>query len=105
MVTASFREETEGDEQDQILPALRYGQWPESKERSAMMSVSRSRRAASLDRRSEELGRLGVAVTLDAEGRARFRASRDLPPAAKRIVETHGDVIEAHLRDKGSNQC
>ena len=44
----------------------------------------------------EELNTFGVAVTLEA-GRARFRSIKPLPPAAKRIVETHGDLIETYL--------
>ena len=88
-----------------IKSQLRYGQWPEAKEREhhhVGLTVA-ARRLAELA--LEELGRLGVAATLDDEGRARFRAARVLPPAARRIVETHGDVIETYLREKGPPQC
>jgi hypothetical protein len=69
-----------------IKSQLRFGLWPESKEREHHhmgLTVAARRLAESA---LEELGQLGVAVTLDDEGRARFRAIRDLPPAAKRIV-------------------
>ena len=75
-----------------IKSQLRFGLWPESKEREhdhMGLTVAARRLADS---------------ALDDEGRARFRAIRDLPPAAKRIVETHGDVIEVYLREKESNQ-
>ena len=75
-----------------IKSQLCFGQWPEAREHEhhhAGLTVAARRHADS---------------ALDDEGRARFRAIRDLPPAAKRIVETHGDVIEVYLREKESNQ-
>ena len=47
----------------------------------------------------EELGRLGVTVTLDEEGRAHFRTTYTPSRAAKRLaIETHGDLLEASIR-------
>ena len=45
----------------------------------------------------EELGRLGVTVTLDGDGRARFRSVRIPPLAARLEIERHGPLIEAYL--------
>jgi hypothetical protein len=45
----------------------------------------------------EELGRLGVTVTLDKTGRAHFRATKVPPPTARLAIERHGDLIEAYL--------
>ena len=45
----------------------------------------------------EELGRFGVVARLDKTGRAHFRATRVLPPAAKLAIERHGDLIEAYV--------
>jgi hypothetical protein len=50
----------------------------------------------------EELGGFGVVATLDDEGKARFRSTKPLPPAAMRMVETHADLIEAYLIDRAS---
>jgi hypothetical protein len=88
-----------------IKSQLRFGLWPESKEREhhhVGLTVAARRLAEAT---FEELGRFGVVATLDDEGKARFRSIKPLPPAAMRIVETHGDVIEAYLREKESNQC
>jgi hypothetical protein len=85
-----------------IKSQLRYGLWPESKERAhhhVGLTMAARRFAESA---LEELRRLGVAATLDDEGRARFRATRVLPSAARRIVETHGDVIETYLSERNS---
>ena len=87
-----------------IKSQLRFGLWPESKEREhhhVGLTVAARRLAEAT---FEELGRLGVIVNLEG-GKARFRSTKPLPPAAMRIVETHGDVIEAYLREKESNQC
>jgi hypothetical protein len=48
----------------------------------------------------EDLGRFGVVVTPDEEGKARFRATRAIPPAAKLAIERHGDLIEAYLIER-----
>jgi hypothetical protein len=41
---------------------------------------------------------MGVAVTLDGAGRARFRGKGAMfAPAARRLVERQGDLIEALL--------
>lgn len=46
-----------------------------------------------------ELTRLGVTVAIDDEGRARFRTTKVLPPAAKRLIETHGDLLESFIKE------
>lgn len=48
----------------------------------------------------EELGRLGVVAALDGDGRARFRATRAVPPAAKLAIERYGDLVQALLRER-----
>jgi hypothetical protein len=83
-----------------IKSQLRYGQWPDSPASThyhAGLTVAAKRLAESA---LEELNRFGVAATLDDQGRARFRSTRALPPAARRIVETHADLIEAYLSER-----
>ena len=48
----------------------------------------------------EELNRLGVAVELDKAGKAHFRTTRILPPAARLMIERQGDLIEAYLIER-----
>jgi hypothetical protein len=83
-----------------IKSQLRYGQWPESGEPAhhhVGLTVAARRLAEAV---LEELGRLGVVATLDDEGRAHFRASKVLPPAARLAIERHGDLIQAHLIER-----
>jgi hypothetical protein len=51
----------------------------------------------------DSLNRAGVSVTLDEAGRAKFRSMRFTPPAARRAIEVHGDLIESFLRAKESS--
>ena len=51
----------------------------------------------------EELGRLGVAVTLDKTGRAHFRAAYSPSRTVRPAIERHGDLIEAYLRERSSS--
>jgi phenylalanyl-tRNA synthetase beta subunit len=84
-----------------IKSQLRFGLWPETREPAPHhvgLTVAAKRLAEAT---IEELGRLGVIVTLE-DGRARFRAVKVLPPAARRIIETHADLIEAFLRERNS---
>ena len=79
---------------------LRFGQvvWPETREASSHhvgLTIAARRLAEST---LAELTRLGVSVAID-EGKARFRATRAMPPTAKRIIETHGDLLEAFLKE------
>jgi hypothetical protein len=46
-----------------------------------------------------ELDRLGVAVTLET-GRARFRGAGLASSDVRRMIERHGDLIEAFLVDR-----
>ena len=89
-----------------IKSQLRYGQWPESKERERHdvgLTVAACRLAETV---LEDLGKLGIAVTLDEKSKARFRTPRGISLAlVGPVIERHGDLIEAYLRDKGSNQC
>ena len=83
---------------------LRFGLWPDSPapaHHPAGLTVAARRLAEST---LEELGRFGVAATLDAEGKARFRSIKPLPPAAMRTFETHSDLIEAYLIDRASRR-
>ena len=87
-----------------IKSQLRFGLWPESKEREhhhVGLTVAARRLAESV---LEDLGKLGVAVTLDEAGKARFRPPRGMALVGP-VVERHGDLIEAYLREKESNQC
>ena len=81
-----------------IKSQLRYG-WPETRAPAShhvgLTIAARKLAEATLT----ELTRLGVTVAIDDEGRARFRAAqRTIPPIAKRIVETHADLIETYLK-------
>jgi hypothetical protein len=80
---------------------LRYfGQWPDGlapTNHQAELTVAARRLAEAA---LEDLGRFGVVVTLDEAGRARFRATKVLPPAAKLAIERHADLIEAYLRER-----
>jgi hypothetical protein len=83
-----------------IKSQLRYGQWPESKEPAhhhVGLTVAARRLAESM---LEELGRAGVAVTLGDEGKARFRGAGIASREARLMIENHGDLIEAHLRER-----
>ena len=78
---------------------LKGGLWPESREPAPHhigFTVAAKRLAEAT---LEELSRLGVIVTLE-DGRARFRAAKVLPPAAKRVIETHADLIESFLKER-----
>jgi hypothetical protein len=80
-----------------IKSQLRFGLWPDSPtpaHHPVGLTVA-ARRLAELV--LEELGRLGVVVTLDKTGRAHFRATKVPPPTARLAVERHGDLIEAYL--------
>jgi hypothetical protein len=83
-----------------IKSQLRFGLWPETGETAphhAGLTLAARRLAEAT---VAELGRLGVVVTLEG-GRARFRA-KVLPSAARRLIETHGDLVEAFLHERAS---
>ncbi|HZZ21496.1 MAG TPA: hypothetical protein VFE60_02475 [Roseiarcus sp.] len=46
------------------------------------------------------MGKLGVTVTLGESGRAHFSGGRFAPPAAMRMIERQGDLIEAFLIER-----
>jgi hypothetical protein len=88
-----------------IRSQLRYvGLWPAGHapmRQPAELTPAAKRLAMSA---IEQLNRLGVTVTLDTDAldgrsgiRARFRSVKAMPSTARRIVEIHGDLIEAHL--------
>jgi hypothetical protein len=82
-----------------IKSQLRFGLWPESRETAPNhvgLTVAARRLAEST---LEDLGRLGVIVTLE-NGRARFHTAKVLPPSAKRVIETHVDLIESFLKER-----
>ena len=81
-----------------IKSQLRYG-WPESRALASQSSASRSRRGKLAEATLTELTRLGVTVAIDDEGRARFRTTKVLPPVAKRLIETHGDLLESFIKE------
>jgi hypothetical protein len=80
----------------------RFGYWPPSRAAAhdpPQLTIAAKRLATSA---IEELNRLGVAVTLDTDAqggsiRARFRSAKAMSSAARRMIELHGDLIEAHL--------
>jgi hypothetical protein len=83
-----------------IRSQLRFGLWPDSPapaHHPAGLTVAARRLAEAA---LEELGRLGVVVTLDEEGKARFRATYTPSRAARFAIERHGDLIEAYLRER-----
>jgi hypothetical protein len=43
-------------------------------------------------------------VTLDKAGRAHFRPTRFVPPAARLAIERHGDLIEAYLLERAARR-
>ena len=45
----------------------------------------------------EELAQAGVTVELDRAGRAHFRSRAIAPPAARRAIEIHADLVETYL--------
>ena len=82
---------------------LRFGMWPEARE-TAHHHVGLTPAARRLAESTvNELRRLGVEITLDDEGKARFRTPRMLSAAARLSLESHADLIETYLRE--SNQC
>ena len=91
---------------------LRHGLWPDTpapaKEPVELTAAARSQGLSAI----EELDRLGVAVVLN-EGGARFRLATSvrgagkaaaLSPAARRIVERQGDLIEACLIERAQER-
>jgi hypothetical protein len=80
------------------------GMWPDAPTHahySSELTIAARRLAeAALD----QLGKLGVRVTLDESARARFSAARRMPIEARRLIELHGDAIEALLRERASSK-
>ena len=79
---------------------LRYGLWPTGQapmRQSAELTGAARRLAAAA---VEELGKLGVTVTLSESGRAHFSGGRFAPPAARLTIERQGDLIEAYLIER-----
>ena len=82
-----------------IKSQLRSGMWPDSKALASHhigLTIAARRLAEST---LTELTRLGVTVAIDDEGRARFRTTKVLPPTAKRLIETHADLIETFIKE------
>ena len=79
---------------------LKFGLWPASRAPARqLVELTAAARAQGLSA-IEELDRLGVSVRFE-DGRARFHGrSPALSPAARRIVERLGDVIEACLIER-----
>jgi chromosome condensin MukBEF MukE localization factor len=84
---------------------LRYGLWPDipalTKEPVELTAAAKAQGLNAL----EALHRLGVVVTVD-DGKARFRLATSvqgagkataLSPAARRVIERDGDLIETTL--------
>ncbi len=85
-----------------VRSQLRYGLWPDSPtpaHHDVGLTVAARRLAEAT---VNELRRLGVEITLDDEGKARFRTPRMLSAAARLSLESHADLIETYLRE--SNQ-
>ena len=80
-----------------IKSQLRYG-WPETRA-SATHVVGLTVQARRLAEATlAELARLGVTVAIDDEGKARFRSTRAIPPIARQLIETRGDLLESYLK-------
>jgi hypothetical protein len=79
---------------------LRFGQWPDSpspaQHRPELTVAAKRLAEAAL----AELGRLGVAATLDKSGRAHFHAAGIPSRDARLIIETHADLVEAYLAER-----
>jgi hypothetical protein len=86
-----------------IKSQLKYGQWPESKG-SHLHPVGLTVAARRLAEAAfEELGRAGVEVMLDDEkGRVHFRPRYSPSRDTRLLIERHGDLLEAHLRERAS---
>jgi hypothetical protein len=84
-----------------IKSQLRYGiLWAEARE-SAHHHVGLTAPARRLaESVLEHLNRSDVVVTLDDEGKARFRSFRILSRDTRLMIERHGDLIEAYLTDR-----
>ena len=81
---------------------MRFGLWPEAREATPHyvgLAPAAKRLAEST---INELCRLGVEITLDDEGKARFRAPRMLSAAARLSLESHADFIETYLRESNN---
>jgi hypothetical protein len=79
---------------------LRFGQWPHIPAPARLqpeLTVAVRRLAAAA---LEELGKLGVTVTLSESGRAHFSGGRFAPPAARLTIERQGDLIESCLIER-----
>jgi hypothetical protein len=86
---------------------LRFGLWPDApaptRQPSELTAAAKQQGLKAI----EELDRLGVTMKIE-DGRARFRLATSvrgagkavaLSPAARRIVERQGDLIEACLKE------
>jgi hypothetical protein len=79
---------------------LRFGQGPDSPAPGRLqpeLTVAARRLAAAA---LEELGKLGVTVTLSESGRAHLSGGRFAPPAAGLTIERKGNLIEAYLIER-----
>lgn len=81
-----------------VRSQLRHGLWPDipSPARQASELTPAARRLATL----EELGRLGVGASHDDDGRAHFRSIKVPPGAPRRLIATHGDLVQQFLREQ-----
>jgi hypothetical protein len=74
---------------------LRFGLWPDSPT-PALHPIGLTVAARRLAEAAlEELGRSGIAVTLDENRRAHFRPTHSSSRTARLMIERHGDLIEA----------
>jgi hypothetical protein len=77
-----------------------FGYWPDGSapaHHPPELTVAARRLAAAA---LEELGKLGVTVALGESGRTHFSGGRFAPPAAMRMIERQGDLIEAFLIER-----
>jgi hypothetical protein len=89
-----------------IKSQLRHvGMWPESRESAHLQPVGLTSAATRLaESVIEELHRAGVAVTLDGEGRARFRPTYSPSRDTLAMIERHADLIQALLIERASRR-
>jgi hypothetical protein len=79
---------------------LRFGLWPDGRAPTSQPAelTNAARRTAATA--IEELNKLGVTAELDKAGKAHFRSTRILPPAARLLIERQGDLIESFLIER-----
>jgi hypothetical protein len=82
---------------------LRGGLWPETRAQAHVPAELATAARRQAENAIAELLRLGVGVSLDGSGRARFKSAKTPPLAARLLIERLADSIEALLRERGAD--